>query len=116
MAESVTSQRLEVFHICHWPVAGNGRLIAGYRSISDRSYRMVSLGYVSQDLAHVSAVLIRFLQIYGYVSSICTKAQTLLPPLASVIDVLQMRRAQLDRSRKLKPCPLTHKFTCGKVY
>lgn len=35
----------------HRPVAGNGRLIAGYRSISDRSYRMVSLGYVSQDLA-----------------------------------------------------------------
>lgn len=50
MAESVT-KRLEPVHNNHWPVAGNGRLIAGHRSISDRSYRMVSFGYVSPDLA-----------------------------------------------------------------
>lgn len=50
MAESVTECLKLVFNV-HCPVAGNGRLIAGYRSISDRSYRMVSLGYVSQDLA-----------------------------------------------------------------
>lgn len=50
MAESVT-KRLELVHNGHWPVAGNGRLITGYRSISVWSYRMVSLGYVSQDLA-----------------------------------------------------------------
>lgn len=50
MAESVT-KRLKLAHNGHCPVAGNGRLIAGYWSISDRSYRMVSLGYVSQDLA-----------------------------------------------------------------
>lgn len=50
MAKSVT-RRLELADNGHCPVADNGRLIAGYRSISDRSYRMVSLGYVSQDLA-----------------------------------------------------------------
>lgn len=50
MAESVT-KRLGPVHDNHWPVAGNGRLITGHRSISDRSYRMVSFGYVSPDLA-----------------------------------------------------------------
>lgn len=50
MAESVT-KRLKLVHNGPCPVAGNRRLIAGHRSISDRSYRMVSLGYVSQDLA-----------------------------------------------------------------
>lgn len=50
MVESVT-ERLKLVHNGHCPVAGNGRLIARYRSISDRSYWMVSLGYVSQDLA-----------------------------------------------------------------
>lgn len=50
MAKSVT-KRLEPVHNVHCPLAGNGRLIAGYWSISDRRYRMVSLGYVSQDLA-----------------------------------------------------------------
>lgn len=50
MAESVT-ERLGPVRDGHWPVAGNGRLIAGHQSISDRSYRMVCLGYVSQVLA-----------------------------------------------------------------
>lgn len=68
MAESVT-KRLGLVHNGHWPVAGNGRLIAGYQSISDQSYRMVSLGYVSQVLAtsgpHRSAAckfMVMFLQ------------------------------------------------------
>ncbi|TKS88662.1 hypothetical protein D9C73_022907 [Collichthys lucidus] len=112
MAESVTERLKLVFNV-HCPVAGNGRLIAGYRSISDRSYRMVSLGYVSQDLAHVWAVLIHRLQIYGYVSSICTKAKTLLSLLASVIDFLQMWLRQCKasalsvppRSQRVEPSP-----------
>lgn len=90
MAESVSGRLAARAQWPPRPVAGNGRLIAGHRSISDRSYRMVSLGYVSQDLAASGAASIGSLQIYGYVSSICTKAKTLLSPLASVIDFLQM--------------------------
>lgn len=56
MVKSVTTKRL--VHDGHWPVAGNGRLIAGYRSISDRTYRMVSLGYVFSGLGRVWVVSI----------------------------------------------------------
>lgn len=41
-------------------------------------------------LGYVCVVLICCLQIYGYVSSICTKAKTLLSVPASVADILQM--------------------------
>ena len=77
MAESV-SKRLGLVHNGHWPVAGNGRLIAGCRSISDQSYRMLAPWICFSGLGHVWALSIFRLQIYGYVSSICTKAKTLL--------------------------------------
>lgn len=88
MAKFVT-KCLELVYNGHWPV-GDRRLIAGYQSISDQSYRIVCLGCVSQDSAMSGPLLIVLLQIYGYVSSICTKVKTLLSLLASVIDFLQM--------------------------
>lgn len=55
--------------------AGNGRLIAGYQSIADQTYRVVS--------PRSSAAIDHRLQIYGYVASICTKVKTSSPLLAS---------------------------------
>lgn len=88
MAESVT-KRLMLVHDGLRPVAGNGRLIAGDWSISDQRYWMVFLGCVSQDLAMSGLVLIVRLQIYGYVSSICTKLESLLSLLASATDAFK---------------------------
>lgn len=89
MAKSVT-KCLGLVHSGHRAVAASARLIAGYWSISDQSYRMVSPGCVSQGLAMSELVLIVRLQIYGYVSSICTKVQTLLSLLAAAADATKM--------------------------